>query len=97
MRTEPIPLQGDCEKHRTLGLKRPIAASKRDMANGYLACGETRMEALAALEIPAILVEASIEGRIRHSLKYKVIAASIDEVGIIEPPVVVPQAGPRGR
>lgn len=48
----------------TVGLKRPITASKREMANGYdLACGETRMEALAALEIPAILVEASIEGR----------------------------------
>lgn len=38
-----------------------VARGRWDLV--VLACGETRMEALAALEIPAILVEASIEGR----------------------------------
>jgi ParB family chromosome partitioning protein len=56
----------------TVGLKRPITASKREMANGYeLACGQTRMEALSTLgqaEIPAILVEASTEDCILMSL-----------------------------
>ncbi|MBR0834125.1 ParB N-terminal domain-containing protein [Bradyrhizobium manausense] len=56
----------------TVGLKRPITASKRETANGYeLACGETRIEALSALghaEIPAILVEASTEDCILMSL-----------------------------
>jgi ParB family transcriptional regulator, chromosome partitioning protein len=56
----------------TVGLKRPITASKREMANGYeLACGERRMEALSALgqaEIPTILVEASTEDCLLMSL-----------------------------
>ncbi|MDA9464517.1 ParB/RepB/Spo0J family partition protein [Bradyrhizobium sp. CCBAU 53415] len=56
----------------TIGLKRPITVSKREMANEYdLACGQTRMEAVSALGqvgIPAILVEASTEQCILMSL-----------------------------
>jgi ParB family chromosome partitioning protein len=54
------------------GLKRPIVASRRGGKNSYdLACGETRMAALAALgetDIPAILVDASAEDCILMSL-----------------------------
>jgi len=71
-RTEPGRLKEIVKSIGTVGLKRPITASKRETANGYeLACGETRMEALAALgraEIPAILVDASTEDCILMSL-----------------------------
>ncbi|MGY8685351.1 plasmid partitioning protein RepB C-terminal domain-containing protein [Bradyrhizobium sp. UFLA05-153] len=56
----------------TVGLKRPITASKGKTANGYeLVCGERRMEAFSVLgqaDIPAILVEASTEDCILMSL-----------------------------
>lgn len=57
---------------KTVGLKRPIIASRRKAANGYnLACGETRIEAFSSLgqsDIPAILVDASTEDCILMSL-----------------------------
>lgn len=48
-----------------LGLKKPITVSQRKDGSGYdLVCGQGRLEAFMALEqpeIPAIVIEASVE------------------------------------
>ncbi|MDH2353351.1 plasmid partitioning protein RepB C-terminal domain-containing protein [Bradyrhizobium sp. SSUT112] len=52
---------------------------------------------LAVLRLKSLLPLKQVTDRIRRSHKYKVIAASIDEIGIIEPPVVFHKPDQRGR
>ena len=54
-------------------------------------------EASLRIPIDAILPLRSISASVRRSVKYGQIAASIAEVGIIEPPVVARDAGDPGR
>ncbi|MDH2352280.1 plasmid partitioning protein RepB C-terminal domain-containing protein [Bradyrhizobium sp. SSUT112] len=52
---------------------------------------------LVVLPLKSLLPLKQVTDRIRRSHKYKVIAASIDEIGIIEPPVVFHKPDQRGR
>lgn len=52
---------------------------------------------LVVLPLKSLLPLRQVTDRIRRSHKYKVIAASIDEIGVIEPPVVFHKPDQRGR
>ncbi|MDA9464516.1 plasmid partitioning protein RepB C-terminal domain-containing protein [Bradyrhizobium sp. CCBAU 53415] len=52
---------------------------------------------LVVLPLKSLLPLKQVTDRIRRSHKYKVIAASIDEIGIIEPPVVFHKPDRHGR